>query len=103
MTEDTNAGGEWITGFTGEPFQVDADGKPIPNKDPEPSDAPSSPADLAKTWETARGALEDTGDSGYVFGGPDDKDQADIWDKMDRGEFGTGAETTPADAEPVIE
>jgi hypothetical protein len=103
MSDDTNAGGEWITGFTGEPFQVDADGKPIPNQEPASGDAPSSPEDLAKAWETARGALEDTGDSGWEIGGNNDKVQADIWDKIDRGEFGAGSDGSPGDMEPIVD
>ena len=99
MTDDTNAGGEWITGVIGEPFQVDADGKPIPNANPEPSDAPDlDPEAMRKLWETAG-----SGSDPNEIGGNNDKVQADIWDKMDRGEFGAGSEGLPADVETIVD
>ena len=104
MAEDRDAGGEWITGFTGEPFQVDADGNPIPNKESEPSSGGSSPNDRAGwDWDKAKGAFDDTDESSLGIGGNDDQVQKDIWDRMDRGEFGTGSETTPADAETIVD
>ena len=113
MTDDADKGGEWVTGVIGEPFQVDAQGNPIPGSQSQaPAEMPSGD-DVIKALEDAMGTVG-TGGTGDLMptgilpgesqeiGGADDETQKDIWDKMDRGEFGAGGGSIPADAETTI-
>jgi hypothetical protein len=124
MTDDAgHEGQELVTGFTGESFWVDKDGKPIPN---EPHDeAPTELPSASDIWDTLDkpapsgdsggglglgGGLGDLmptgilpGDSGQI-GGNDDETQKEIWRQMERGDFGTdaGSGSIPEDAETSI-
>lgn len=118
MTDDAgHEGQELVTGFTGESFWVDKDGKPIPNAphDEAPSELPSA----SDIWDAIDkpaaggglgvdlGDLMPTGilpgDSGQI-GGNDDETQKEIWRQMESGEFGGGAGggSIPEDAETTI-
>jgi hypothetical protein len=107
MTDDAGKEGTWVTGIIGEPFQIDAEGKPIPNPPSEQPNESPSPTDI---WDAgdkglhggAGGDLLPPGilpDRSEEIGGPDDETQKDIWERMDRGEFGPGAGSTPENAE----
>jgi hypothetical protein len=96
MTDDADKGGEWVTGFTGESFQLDKDGNPIPNA---PSEPPTELPSAADIWDAA----DKTAPGGsQEIGGADDETQKDIWQEMDRGDSGPGAGATPEDAETTI-
>ena len=112
MTDDADKGGEWVTGVIGEPFQLDKDGNPIPNA---PSEPPTELPNASDIWDAINepspggghggGGLGDLMPTGIVpdrsqeIGGPDDETQKEIWEQMERGEFGAGAAKTPEDAE----
>jgi hypothetical protein len=110
MTDDADKGGEWVTGVIGEPFQLDKDGNPIPNA---PSEPPTDVPNGSDIWDALDepspggelGGLMPTGiipDRSQEIGGPDDETQKEIWEQMERGEFGAGAGSIPEDAEKTI-
>jgi hypothetical protein len=111
MTEDANKEGEWVTGIIGEPFQLDKDGNPIPNAPSEPpTDLPTGTDIWDAVDKAPGGGLGDLMPTGIVpggsqeIGGNDDETQKEIWNELDRGDFGSdgGAGTTPEDAETTI-
>jgi hypothetical protein len=98
MTDEANhEGAELVTGIIGESFWVDKDGHRIPDPTSEqPTELPSA----ADIWDAGdKGILPDRSQE---IGGPDDETQKEIWAAMERGEFGSGAGTTPEDAETVL-
>ena len=123
MTDDaSHEGQELVTGIIGESFWVDKDGKPIPNAphDEAPTESPSA----ADIWD-ALDKPASGGDSGsglglggglgdlmptgilperepQMIGGGDDETQKEIWEQMERGDFGSPAGSIPDDAETTI-
>ena len=53
---------------------------------------------MRRLWEETASGVDPN-----EIGGNNDKVQADIWDKMDRGEFGAGSEGLPADVETIVD
>jgi hypothetical protein len=107
MTDNSSEEGTWVTGVIGEPFRVDDQGNPIPGSQSEqPTELPSA-EDVLKAFDKASdwGGAGDLLPTGIVpggsgeIGGNDDETQKEIWREMERGEFGPGAGSTPADAE----
>lgn len=122
---DADQGGEWVTGIIGESFQVDKDGKPIPNQpsaestEPDP-DAVRKALDDVMEGLDAGGATQSGGQSGWLdglgdltptgifpgdsgqIGGNDDETQKEIWREMDSGELGGGAGSLPPDVETLL-
>ena len=118
---DADQGGEWVTGIIGEPFQLDKDGKPIPNA---PAEAPTESPSATDIWDTLDkpapggdpgsglglgGGLGDLMPTGILperepqmIGGGDDETQKEIWEQMERGDFGSPAGSIPDDAETTI-
>ena len=107
---DSDQGGEWVTGVIGAPFRVDAQGNPIPgSEEQDPTELPDS-SEILKAFEEAGkgggvGDLMPTGilpNEPQMIGGNDDETQKDIWDKMDRGELGSGGDSLPPDVETAL-
>ena len=109
MTDDADKGGEWVTGIIGEPFQIDDQGNPIIQPHNEAPTETPDPNAILDAWDKVGGSgLGDLLPTGILpagsgeIGGNDDETQKEIWAEMERGEFGAGAGSIPADAETSI-
>jgi hypothetical protein len=111
MADDPTQEREWITGVIGEPFQLDDDGKIIREPSESPSET-SSVGDMLEALEKSKWANPPELDTptGIIpdwsadptIGGNNDETQREIWDQMERGEFGAGTGSIPEDAETSI-